>query len=127
MTNESPEIGRIHAFTKGWLERESNFLHMGYKYVYAMLKAGLYDEFYEAIETNFVCFMDPEVYGRPITENSTFIAPSNNPDPKKTWPRFCIQVNWINCRSYIHVEDNVFMVINCLGLKMNLYSNQNQI
>ncbi len=83
LTNESPEIGRIHAFTKGWLERESNFLHMGYKYVYAMLKAGLYDEFYEAIETNFVCFMDPEVYGRPITENSTFIAPSNNPDPKK--------------------------------------------
>ena len=83
LTNETPEIGRIHAFTKGWLERESNFLHMGYKYIYAMLKSGLYDEFYEAIQTNFVCFMDPEVYGRPVTENSTFIAPSNNPDPKK--------------------------------------------
>src|SRR5690554_7356028 len=42
LTNETPEIGRIHAFTKGWLERESNFLHMGYKYIYAMLKSGLY-------------------------------------------------------------------------------------
>ncbi len=83
LTDETPEIGRIHAFTKGWLERESNFLHMGYKYLYAILKSGLYEEFFENFKTNYVCFMDPEVYGRPVTENSTFIAPSNNPDPKK--------------------------------------------
>ncbi len=78
--NESHEIGRIHAFTKGWLERESNFLHMTYKYLIGLLKAGLYNEFYEAIETNLVCFMDPAVYGRSTLENSSFIAPSNNPD-----------------------------------------------
>ncbi len=81
LDEESHEIGRIHAFTPGWLERESNFLHMTYKYLYGLLKAGLYEEFYEAIETNFVCFMDPDVYGRNPLENSSFIAPSNNPDP----------------------------------------------
>ena len=78
--NESLEIGRIHAFTKGWLERESNFLHMTYKYLLGLLKAGLYEEYYQALETNLVCFMDPAVYGRSTLENSSFIAPSNNPD-----------------------------------------------
>ena len=74
------EIGRIKAFTEGWLERESNFLHMTYKYILGLLKAGLYDEYYEALKTNFVCFMDPEIYGRSPLENSSFIVPSNNPD-----------------------------------------------
>lgn len=76
------ELGRIRAFTKGWLERESNFLHMGYKYLYGLIKAGLYEAFYEEIKTNLTCFMDFEVYGRSPLENSSFIATSNNPDPK---------------------------------------------
>jgi len=75
------EIGRIKAFTEGWLERESNFLHMTYKYILGLLKAGLYEEYYEALNTNLVCFMDPSVYGRSPLENSSFIVPSNNPDP----------------------------------------------
>lgn len=78
----SDDLGRIRMFTKGWLERESNFLHMTYKYLYGLLKAGLYDTFYEEIKTNFTCFMDQEVYGRSVLENSSFIATSNNPDPK---------------------------------------------
>ncbi len=80
LNNESHEIGRIHAFTKGWLERESNFLHMTYKYLLGLLKAGLYKEYYNAIETNLVCNMDPEVYKRSTLENSSFIATSNNPN-----------------------------------------------
>lgn len=79
----SNEIGRIRAFTKGWLERESNFLHMTYKYLLGLIKAGLYDEFYEELDTNLVCFMDPEVYGRSPLENSSFLATSTNPDPSK--------------------------------------------
>jgi len=75
------EIGRIRAFTKGWLERESNFLHMTYKYLLGLLKSGLYERFYEEAKTNLVCFMDPETYGRPTIENSSFIATSNNPNP----------------------------------------------
>jgi hypothetical protein len=81
LDNEGVEIGRIRAFTPGWLERESNFLHMTYKYLLGLLKAGLYDTFYEEIKDNLVCFMDPSVYKRSTLENSSFIAPSNNPNP----------------------------------------------
>jgi len=82
LEHETHEIGRIRAFTKGWLERESNFLHMSYKYLLGLLKAGLYKEYYEAIQTNLTCFMDPSIYGRNTLENSSFIAPSNNPNEK---------------------------------------------
>lgn len=77
------EIGRIRAFTPGWLERESNFLHMTYKYMLGLLKAGLFEEFFDEMKTNLTCFMDPKVYGRSPLENSSFIATSSNPDPKK--------------------------------------------
>jgi len=77
------EIGRIRAFTPGWLECESNFLHMTYKYLLGLLRAGLYVEFFEEMKTNFTCFMDPKVYGRSPLENSSFLATSSNPDPKK--------------------------------------------
>ena len=56
---------------------------MTYKYLLGLLKSGLYDQFYEEMKTNFTALMDPEVYGRSPFENSSFIAPSNNPDPKK--------------------------------------------
>lgn len=45
LDGESQEIGRIRAFTPGWLERESVFLHMSYKYLLALLKSGLYEQF----------------------------------------------------------------------------------
>ncbi len=76
------DIGRIRAFTPGWLERESNFLHMSYKYLLETLKNGLYEEFLSDSETMLVCNMEPEVYGRSILENSSFIATSRNPDPQ---------------------------------------------
>ncbi len=81
LDGETQEIGRIRAFTKGWLERESNFMHMTYKYLLGLLKAGLYKEFHEAMKTNLVCFMNPAVYGRSPMEHSSFIASSANPDP----------------------------------------------
>ena len=81
LDNETYEIGRVRAFQKGWLERESNFLHMTYKYLLGLLKAKMYQDFFEEIKTNFTCFMNPVVYGRSIYENSSFIATSNNPDP----------------------------------------------
>lgn len=78
--NMSMENGRVRAFTPGWLERESVFLHMEYKYFLGMLKAGLYDEFYEAVGDALIPFQKPEVYGRSILENSSFLASSANPD-----------------------------------------------
>ena len=72
------EIGRVHAFSKGWLERECDFLHMSYKYLLGLLKAGLYEEFYEEMKVNFVCFMSPNIYGRSPIENSSFVVPTCN-------------------------------------------------
>lgn len=77
----SMENGRIRAFTPGWLERESIFLHMEYKYLVSMLKAGLYDQYYEDIKSAMVVFRDPAEYGRSILENSSFLASSVNPNP----------------------------------------------
>ena len=81
LEGESHEIGRMRAFTPGWLERESNFLHMSYKYLLELLKAGLYEEFYGELKTSLVPFLDPAVYGRSTLENSSFIATGGNPDP----------------------------------------------
>ena len=73
-------IGRCHTFTPGWLENESIWLHMEYKYLLEALRAGLYEEFFSDMRTCLIPFMDPEVYGRSIFENSSFIASSANPD-----------------------------------------------
>ena len=79
---ETYEIGRSRAFTSGWLERESIFMHMEFKYLLGVLKAGLYEEFFQDIKYALPPFMNPEVYGRSVLENSSFIASSVNPDPK---------------------------------------------
>ena len=78
--DEPIELGRAKFFTPGWLENESVFLHMAYKYLLELVKVGLYDEFFEEIKTGLVVFTDPNVYGRSILENSSFIASSANPD-----------------------------------------------
>ena len=77
---ESIEIGRARAFTPGWLENESIWLHMEYKYLLEMLRSGLYEEFYEDFKNVLVPFMKPAVYGRSTLENSSFIASSANQD-----------------------------------------------
>lgn len=76
----SMESGRCRAFTPGWQERENIFLHMEYKYIFAMLKAGLYDEYYETITRALIPFLDPYMYGRSTLENSSFLASSANPN-----------------------------------------------
>lgn len=96
LESENHEIGRIRAFTPGWLERESVFLHMSYKYLLGLISAGLYDEFYEAMKTNFVPFMDPEVYGRSILENCSFLASSVNPDPQTHGQGFVARLSGSN-------------------------------
>src|SRR5262249_3387932 len=80
LENESTEIGRIRVFSPGWLENESVFLHMHYKYLLELLKSGLSDEFEKEIAHGLVCFQDPKIYGRSIFENSSFIASSSFPD-----------------------------------------------
>lgn len=80
LASESTEIGRIRVFAPGWLENEAIFLHMHYKYLLELLRAGLVEEFEKEIEHGLICFRDPKVYGRSIFENSSFIASSSFPD-----------------------------------------------
>lgn len=81
LASVSFEAGRAKAFTPGWLENESIWLHMEYKYLLELLKSGLYPEFESAFRDAAVPFLDPAVYGRSPLENVSFIASSANPDP----------------------------------------------
>jgi len=76
LSKESNEIGRTRVFLPGWLENESVFMHMEFKYLLGLLKSGLYDEFFDSVKTCFPCFLKPEIYGRSILENSSFISSS---------------------------------------------------
>ena len=80
LQDASFELGRARAFTPGWLENESIWLHMEYKYLLELLRSGLYTEFFEDFHKAAVPFLDPKVYGRSIYENSSFIASSKNPN-----------------------------------------------
>lgn len=79
---ESPELGRITAFTPGVFERESIFPHAEFKYLLSMLDAGLYKELFERMRTVLPPFFDPAIYGRSTLENSSYIVSSANPDPE---------------------------------------------
>ncbi|RKY32283.1 MAG: cellobiose phosphorylase [Candidatus Omnitrophota bacterium] len=70
------EIGRCRVFTRGWLEHESVWLHMEYKFLLELLKKGLYKEFYEEFKSVLIPFQDPQRYGRSILENSSFLVSS---------------------------------------------------
>jgi len=80
LADETHEIGRARAFTPGWLENESIWLHMEYKYLLELLHAGLYDEFFTDAKTALIPFLNPEVYGRSPLENSSFLVSSAHPD-----------------------------------------------
>jgi hypothetical protein len=82
LSAESYEIGRARAFSPGWLENGSIWMHMEYKYLLELLKNGLYEEYYQAIDDALVPFQDPKIYGRSILENSSFILSSLNGDSK---------------------------------------------
>ncbi|MEN6386356.1 MAG: hypothetical protein ABFD79_14315 [Phycisphaerales bacterium] len=82
LLSEPMEIGRTKTFSRGWLENESIWTHMSYKYMLELLRSGLYEQFYADFKNVMIPFMKPEVYGRSILENSSFLASSASPDPK---------------------------------------------
>jgi len=81
LADQPMEIGRARTFSPGWFENESIWLHMEYKYMLELLRNKLYFEFYQDFTNVFVPFFKPEIYGRSILENSSFIVCSANPDP----------------------------------------------
>ena len=78
LSKMSYEIGRCRAFSPGWLENESIWLHMEYKYLLEVLKSGLYEQYFEDLKTMGVPFIPYETYGRSPLENSSFLASSAN-------------------------------------------------
>ena len=80
LSGESEEIGRCRVFTPGWLENESVWLHMAYKYLLELLRCGLVDEFHAELPASLIAFQPPKRYGRSVLENSSFIVSSAYPD-----------------------------------------------
>ncbi|MCB4792315.1 MAG: cellobiose phosphorylase [Elusimicrobia bacterium] len=89
LKDEPADIGRCTVFSPGWLENESIWTHMEYKYVLEILRAGLFKEFFEEFKKVGICFLDPKMYGRSILENSSFIISSAFPE-KNAWGRGCV-------------------------------------
>ncbi|MCK9614805.1 MAG: hypothetical protein M0R48_04785 [Candidatus Omnitrophica bacterium] len=109
LEKEPLEIGRSRIFTPGWLENESIWLHMEYKYLLEVLKKGLYEEFYEDFHNCAVCFFDAQKYGRNILENSSFIVSSANCD-KNLWNK-----GFVARLSGATVELLNMWIVMCLG------------
>jgi hypothetical protein len=80
LDDQPQDIGRARAFPPGWLENESIWLHMEYKYLLEILKAGLYEQFFNEMENILIPFLDPKIYGRSPLENSSFLVSSAHPD-----------------------------------------------
>eukprot|EP00457_Paulinella_chromatophora_P000691 gb/GEZN01000691.1/.p1 GENE.gb/GEZN01000691.1/~~gb/GEZN01000691.1/.p1 ORF type:complete len:1158 (-),score=206.55 gb/GEZN01000691.1/:370-3381(-) len=80
LKDASDDLGRVMAFAPGWLENESVWLHMSYKFYLQLLRSGLYKIFWEEFKSGCTAFMDPEIYGRNPQECSSFIVSSAHPD-----------------------------------------------
>ncbi|MEW6718454.1 MAG: cellobiose phosphorylase [Chloroflexota bacterium] len=74
------EIGRIKAYSSGWIENESVYTHMEYKWLLELLRSGLFDQFFEEFKKTLTPFLDPQTYGRSTLENSSFIVGSAHLD-----------------------------------------------
>jgi hypothetical protein len=83
LNGSSFDMGRIMAFTPGWLENESVWTHMSYKYYLELLRHRLYDQFFDEMKTGMLPYIDPDIYGRSIMECSSFIASSAFEDPSQ--------------------------------------------
>lgn len=82
LKGQSYDMGRQIAFAPGWLENQSIWLHMSYKYYLELLRGKLYEQFFSEMKGGGILpFMDPIVYGRSLMECSSFIASSAFPDP----------------------------------------------
>jgi hypothetical protein len=111
LENQPLEIGRSRVFVPGWLENESIWLHMEYKYLLEILKNGFYNEFFKDFYNCGVCFFNPDMYGRSILENSSFIVSSVYPD-QNLWGK-----GFVARLSGATVELLNIWVILCLGRK----------
>lgn len=82
LNGQSIDMGREMAFAPGWLENQSVWVHMSYKFYLELLRHELYDEFFDEMSSGgMLPFMDPLTYGRSLMECSSFIVSSVFEDP----------------------------------------------
>ena len=82
LKGQSFDMGRQIAFAPGWLENQSIWMHMSYKYYLQLIRGKMYDQFFAEMKGGGILpFMDPTTYGRSLMECSSFIASSAFPDP----------------------------------------------
>lgn len=81
LVGESYDMGRMMAFSPGWLENQSVWMHMSYKYYLELLRKGMFVEFFEEMQSGMLPFIDEKMYGRSVLECSSFIASSAFVDP----------------------------------------------
>jgi len=82
LKGQSYDMGRMMAFSPGWLENQSIWMHMSYKYYLELLRGKAYDKFYSEMKGGGILpFMDPVKYGRSLMECSSFLASSVFADP----------------------------------------------
>ncbi len=81
LEDEPETIGRCQVFNPGWLENQSIWLHMEYKYLLELLRGGLYEEFFDDLSKTLIPFQPPDRYGRSILENCSFLVSSAYADP----------------------------------------------
>ncbi|MGZ8221979.1 MAG: hypothetical protein ACXWT0_10050 [Methylobacter sp.] len=103
------DLGRIGVFNYGWLENGSIFLHMHYKFVLEMVRAGLIEEFYEQIEQLLVAFRDPMEYGRNPVENSSFLVSSGFAIDPRQHGRGCVARLSGSTVEFLHLWTHLFL------------------
>jgi len=115
LEDQPMEIGRARTFSPGWFENESIWLHMEYKYMLELLRNKLYKEFYKDFKNVFIPFLKPEIYGRSILENSSFIVSSANPDHSIHGNGFVARLSgataeFVNILHFMSVGQNPFSI-----------------
>jgi hypothetical protein len=97
LKDEPFEIGRIKSYARGWIENESVYTHMEYKWLREVLRSGLHEEFFTEARNALVPFLEPETYGRSILENCSFIVSSVFPDPRMHGQAFQPRLSGVTC------------------------------
>lgn len=72
---------RLNVSSPGWLENQSVWLHMSYKYYLELLRKGMFNEFFSEMQSGMLPFINGARYGRSLLECSSFIASSAFVDP----------------------------------------------
>jgi hypothetical protein len=121
LENDTFEIGRIKAWGRGWLENESVYTHMLFKYLLEIINSGLYDEFFDDMKKILMPFLDPNVYGRSIFENVSFIVSSAFVDDTMHGQGFQARLSGSTC------EMIQIWTIMCVGKKFFYLDEQNKL